>query len=333
MTRNVDADSLYGNQEMKGGIGKSQSYSMYPMEWDRDLQDHPLEIEGAWIRICNKLWWSKTKGKLARTVEQWSRVLRVDLDKTASILAYLKAEHIATVYGVPKNGASQVTVISRRMVRDENIRKIRSRSGKLGGNPSLKKTRDYGTLASLDKQNSTTRDNQNPTTPPESASQVPASDKDNKYKKNSFIKNKNILFMEDSEEIRLASLLLCKILERKPSFKKPDLQTWAKHIDLAIRVDQRTPERIEELILWVQADLFWQNNILSTEKLREKFDQLELKMLADRKKGGDGNGIRTGRKGFDLPSAYPNDLGEFAGDEPGQEDMPEMRKDGSSGGD
>jgi hypothetical protein len=45
-----------------------------------------------------------------------------------------------------------------------------------------------------------------------------------------------------------------------------------------IRLDERKPERIEQVIRWTQQDPFWQGNILSTAKLREKFDQLELKM-------------------------------------------------------
>jgi len=41
---------------------------------------------------------------------------------------------------------------------------------------------------------------------------------------------------------------------------------------------------------------------------------------------GKDNGGKRGRKGFDLPSDYPNDLAEFGGDKPGAENMPEMRE-------
>ncbi len=91
-------------------------------------------------------------------------------------------------------------------------------------------------------------------------------------------KRKNKAFSEDSQEYRLAKLLLDCILEHRPNFKRPNLQSWAKHIDLMLRVDKRTPEEIEEVIRWCQKDPFWQANILSTRKLREKFDQLALKM-------------------------------------------------------
>lgn len=81
----------------------------------------------------------------------------------------------------------------------------------------------------------------------------------------------------NSDEYRLAEKLLTLIRDRNPSHKQPNLQTWAKEIDLMIRIDNRSPENIETLINLCQADPFWQNNILSTKKLREKFDQLSLK--------------------------------------------------------
>jgi hypothetical protein len=45
-----------------------------------------------------------------------------------------------------------------------------------------------------------------------------------------------------------------------------------------IRLDSRKADDIEAVIEWCQANEFWQNNVLSTEKLRQKFDQLYLKM-------------------------------------------------------
>ncbi len=45
-----------------------------------------------------------------------------------------------------------------------------------------------------------------------------------------------------------------------------------------IRVEGRTPERIEQVIRWVARDPFWSKNILSTAKLRQQFDALVMKM-------------------------------------------------------
>jgi hypothetical protein len=93
---------------------------------------------------------------------------------------------------------------------------------------------------------------------------------------NGIIKNKE--YVEDSDELRLASFLLEEILKNKPDFKKPKLQPWAKDIDLMIRKDKRLPDRIREVIHWAQGDSFWRKNILSTGSLRDKFDRLELSM-------------------------------------------------------
>ncbi|MCK4328766.1 hypothetical protein KAX02_02880 [candidate division WOR-3 bacterium] len=84
--------------------------------------------------------------------------------------------------------------------------------------------------------------------------------------------------MSDSIEYRLANYLLKFILNRNPKHKKPNIQSWAKHIDLMLRIDNHQVEDIRAVIKWCQIDSFWQNNILSTKKLREKFDQLYLKM-------------------------------------------------------
>jgi hypothetical protein len=90
---------------------------------------------------------------------------------------------------------------------------------------------------------------------------------------------------ESSDDcISLSNLLLLKIRERKPDFHPNPksngnlIKAWAKHIRLMLINDKRSPPQIRAVIEWCQEDSFWQNNILSTEKLRKQFDQLELKM-------------------------------------------------------
>jgi hypothetical protein len=89
--------------------------------------------------------------------------------------------------------------------------------------------------------------------------------------------NKKI-YIEGSNPLRLATLLLKEIQKNKPDFKQPNLQSWAKNIDLMIRRDGRKPERIQQVIEWCQGDSFWKGNILSTSKLRKQFDTLEIQM-------------------------------------------------------
>ena len=113
------------------------------------------------------------------------------------------------------------------------------------------------------------------------------------------VTNTNNTLRPNSNEFRLAELLLNLILERKSDFRKPNLQMWAVHVERMIRLDKRTPERIEAVMRWCQQDSFWQNNILSTANLREKFDQLELKMAK-----GNQNGDRNSKVG--TSGARPN---------------------------
>lgn len=86
------------------------------------------------------------------------------------------------------------------------------------------------------------------------------------------------IYSHNSVELRLANLLFNLIRENNPQHKEPRIQDWAKSIDLMIRIDTRSIEDIESVIRWSQQDSFWHKNILSTNKLREKFDQLWLKM-------------------------------------------------------
>jgi len=93
--------------------------------------------------------------------------------------------------------------------------------------------------------------------------------------KPSLSKNK---FSDDAIELSLACELYNLILLNNPNAKKPNLQAWAKSIDLMIRRDNRGAVEIQEVIRWCQQDSFWMGNILSTSTLREKFDQLTMKM-------------------------------------------------------
>lgn len=106
---------------------------------------------------------------------------------------------------------------------------------------------------------------------------------------------KNNIYSPTSNEVRLASLLGNLILKRKAdhkdvlSAKKNKWQKWGKHINSMIRLDKRTPENIEKVIIWSQNDIVpskngfcWANNVLSTNTLRKQFDQLELKLKQEK---------------------------------------------------
>jgi hypothetical protein len=85
-------------------------------------------------------------------------------------------------------------------------------------------------------------------------------------------------FDPEGVEIRLSRTLLDAIRSNKPTFREPNLQTWARDVDLMLRIDKRTPAEIEDMIHFAQGHNFWFKNILSTSSLREKFDRLSMEM-------------------------------------------------------
>jgi predicted phage replisome organizer len=99
-------------------------------------------------------------------------------------------------------------------------------------------------------------------------------------------------YESDSTEYQLAQRLYNRILENSPDYKEPDFHLWADHVRLMMERDNRTSEQIAWLIDWVQQDSFWMTNILSTAKLRQKWDQLVMQMKQSR--GGRNNG-KNGR--------------------------------------
>lgn len=87
----------------------------------------------------------------------------------------------------------------------------------------------------------------------------------------------------NSDDLRLVQLLIDLMLENHPESSIVKRLTekrqaeWIKACRLMREADGKTPEAIEAVIRFSQADDFWKSNILSMPKLREKFDQLWMK--------------------------------------------------------
>jgi hypothetical protein len=100
-----------------------------------------------------------------------------------------------------------------------------------------------------------------------------------------------------AEALSLADQLRNAVRIRDPRAKAArteNVSTWARDIELLIRIDQRTPEEIRRVIDWCQQpDGFWGPNILSGRKLREKFDTLAGQMLRANHRGSNGNTANT----------------------------------------
>lgn len=88
-------------------------------------------------------------------------------------------------------------------------------------------------------------------------------------------------FAPDSEELQAAQRLWAKITANNPETKEPNLQRWADDLRLMHERDNRSWDKINRMIKWSQADVFWSGVILSPKKLREKYDQMAAKANAE----------------------------------------------------
>lgn len=79
----------------------------------------------------------------------------------------------------------------------------------------------------------------------------------------------------------LAGLLLALIRDRNPGYREPNMDKWSDEVRLMRERDGRTEKQIEYLIRWSQENSFWRANILSTAKLREKWDTLVAQVQRD----------------------------------------------------
>jgi len=107
-------------------------------------------------------------------------------------------------------------------------------------------------------------------------------------------KKEKDVFSPDTLQYQLAELLLTKILEHLPGYKRPDLQKWAKSMDSVLRLDKRPPEEVKAVILFAQMDPFWRANILSVDKLRKHYDRLNIRRIQQR--AGPGQGTNCGKQ-------------------------------------
>ncbi|MFD1429746.1 replication protein [Lacticaseibacillus mingshuiensis] len=82
-------------------------------------------------------------------------------------------------------------------------------------------------------------------------------------------------YADDSPELIEATYLWKKIKSNNPEHRKPNLQPWANDIRKMHEIDKRPFDKIHRMIDWCQSDTFWQTNILSAAKLREKYDTMK----------------------------------------------------------
>lgn len=138
------------------------SFQFYPGDWQRDsgLRVCSLGARGLWIEMMCIMHQAEPYGYLKVNhmpilPNILARMVGATIEEVEGWLGELEA---AGVFNREEN-----VIFSRRMVKDENLRKIRAEGGKLGGNPALKvKGKDNLVSTEEDKQKTTPSSSSSP---------------------------------------------------------------------------------------------------------------------------------------------------------------------------
>ncbi len=123
-------------------MGKQPYIPLYIGDWEQDLNCVSLEAEGAALKLIFKLWKSKTRGLLLISFSQMVILFKKSDVETRKIFEELRQNDIFSVKNIDEN---TVEIISRRMVRDAQLSKVRSEIGKQGGRPKKPKQKQTET--------------------------------------------------------------------------------------------------------------------------------------------------------------------------------------------
>jgi hypothetical protein len=148
-------------------IHKLPAMQFYVGDWRKDpgVQALGFHERGVWFEMICLMHESEERGKLMLNGlpmpdDALARLLGLDKQNLTTTITTLLS------YGVASRCEETGAIICRRMIRDENLRKVRAECGKQGGNPNLV------------KQKPTTKDKQKST--PSSSSSISVSSSNNK---------------------------------------------------------------------------------------------------------------------------------------------------------
>jgi uncharacterized protein YdaU (DUF1376 family) len=132
---NQPASEFFISRGFMGSSKKDDLPAMpfYVGDWLKapDVQCLSYELKGIWFEMLCYMWESKQRGVLNYTTEELARLLRMDTVLLEQKLKQLSSKNIFSVR------ESDGLIFCRRMVRDQEIREIRIKSGKKGGENSF----------------------------------------------------------------------------------------------------------------------------------------------------------------------------------------------------
>lgn len=88
-------------------------------------------------------------------------------------------------------------------------------------------------------------------------------------------------FKFNDDQMNFASAVYQKVKEVTPAMKEPNLESWANTARLMEESNNFKLIDVWNAFCWANEDNFWRVNILSVDKLREKYPILEAKMKGE----------------------------------------------------
>lgn len=92
------------------------------------------------------------------------------------------------------------------------------------------------------------------------------------------LSNKSITYQyqdDTSAEVLLSQLMWSLIKKNNPSFKKPNLDNWARAFDVILNNDERNFQEVTELIKWIYIENgFWASQILNPWRFRDVYEKV-----------------------------------------------------------
>lgn len=125
-------------------MAKLPAFQFYPSDWRKDpaVQSLSYHDRGVWFEILCLMHESEQRGKLllnGRKMPDDALARLLGLERQA----VLKTLHRLLDAGVASRCPDSGALMNRRMVKDEELRKIRRKCGKMGGNPNLLNQNGY----------------------------------------------------------------------------------------------------------------------------------------------------------------------------------------------
>ncbi|MCH8928384.1 MAG: hypothetical protein IIB39_06665 [Candidatus Marinimicrobia bacterium] len=99
-------------------MGKRPASMFYWMDFDRDTRALSLRAVGAWMRIMGQLHFSNDRGRKRQSVRSWANVTGCTPSELEKIISELREHNV----GKFRFYHGQLTIISRRMIREEEQR-------------------------------------------------------------------------------------------------------------------------------------------------------------------------------------------------------------------